>query len=310
MRHGDSGPEVQQLQLGLLKAGYKLPKYGADGDFGGETTRALLAVAMVSRLTWDPDTEVPEPLLDLFGVGVVDDSPPVGQSSSIIDLEGVKLYDLRHKQTNPHPKGKTGKDGRTVVRLASAIDSLMLHQAGIPFGVGDGWEDEFETVEEALAHRGLDVACHAIAFRPGFLVLPADPLWYISHGNGVNSRSFGLETDGLFPGLVGGKTPGGKPETNITPELVHAVRMGVKLLFFTGRNLGCQIKIIWGHRQTDSWKRADPGEELWCKVVLEYAVPVLGLETRPHETFRHHKGRSRDGLPIPLRWDPAGSGKY
>lgn len=40
---GDTGSEVKQLQENLIELGYKLPKYGADGDFGNETLAALKA---------------------------------------------------------------------------------------------------------------------------------------------------------------------------------------------------------------------------------------------------------------------------
>jgi peptidoglycan hydrolase-like protein with peptidoglycan-binding domain len=39
---GSEGTEVKQLQENLIKLGYKLPKYGADGDFGDETLQAVL----------------------------------------------------------------------------------------------------------------------------------------------------------------------------------------------------------------------------------------------------------------------------
>jgi hypothetical protein len=38
---GCKGADVAELQNDLLKLGYKLPKYGADGDFGGETENAV-----------------------------------------------------------------------------------------------------------------------------------------------------------------------------------------------------------------------------------------------------------------------------
>src|SRR5690606_24633471 len=41
LRLGDSGPAVKKLQEDLLKAGEKLPKYGADGHFGEETLAAV-----------------------------------------------------------------------------------------------------------------------------------------------------------------------------------------------------------------------------------------------------------------------------
>jgi len=41
LRRGDKGKYVKQLQQLLLDRGYKLPKYGADGDFGAETEAAV-----------------------------------------------------------------------------------------------------------------------------------------------------------------------------------------------------------------------------------------------------------------------------
>jgi peptidoglycan hydrolase-like protein with peptidoglycan-binding domain len=39
---GSKGTEVKQLQENLIKLGYKLPKWGADGSFGEETLEAVL----------------------------------------------------------------------------------------------------------------------------------------------------------------------------------------------------------------------------------------------------------------------------
>ena len=41
LKKGCEGPDVQELQEDLMKLGYKLPKYGADGDFGSETEKAV-----------------------------------------------------------------------------------------------------------------------------------------------------------------------------------------------------------------------------------------------------------------------------
>lgn len=38
---GDTGKRVRDLQSALIKAGYKLPRYGVDGDFGAETEAAV-----------------------------------------------------------------------------------------------------------------------------------------------------------------------------------------------------------------------------------------------------------------------------
>ena len=41
LKYGDEGEDVRELQEDLIKLGYDLPAYGADGDFGGETERAV-----------------------------------------------------------------------------------------------------------------------------------------------------------------------------------------------------------------------------------------------------------------------------
>lgn len=43
LRKGDSGEEVKGLQATLQYAGFDLPIYGVDGDYGVETAKALLA---------------------------------------------------------------------------------------------------------------------------------------------------------------------------------------------------------------------------------------------------------------------------
>ena len=41
LRKGDKGDDVKWVQEALIKKGYRLPKYGADGDFGVETLKAV-----------------------------------------------------------------------------------------------------------------------------------------------------------------------------------------------------------------------------------------------------------------------------
>lgn len=310
VRFGDRGPEVQALQQALLSRGYPLPRYGADGDFGRETSVAVERFCAAESITWRLHDDVPPELLDALGLLLGDDTvddlgDPFVPEQSPTDLGAVTLYDLRHEQSDPHPKSKVGADGRTFRRLPAAIDSIMLHQTGTGlFGPVQG-----QTGEIAVARRALGVACHAMAFQAGFVTRPVDPLWYVQHGNALNGRSLGLEVEGNYPGLRGRKVLHGEP-TELTEETVMAARAGVKLLVEEGRKRGCPIRYIYAHRQADSWRRADPGEELWRRVVLEYAVPDLKLETRPAEKFKHHKGRARDGYPVPKRWDPRGVGSY
>lgn len=51
LRVGSTGPAVKELQEDLLALGYKLPNYGADGDFGSETKKAVEAFQRDHDLT-------------------------------------------------------------------------------------------------------------------------------------------------------------------------------------------------------------------------------------------------------------------
>ena len=69
LRKGDKGDAVKYLQTLLLNLGYSLPKYGADGDYGNETLKAVKAFqkdwglkedGVVGEKTWERLTTAPE----------------------------------------------------------------------------------------------------------------------------------------------------------------------------------------------------------------------------------------------------------
>ena len=51
LRYGSTGEAVRELQEDLLALGYTLPAYGADGDFGSETEKAVKAFQTDAGLT-------------------------------------------------------------------------------------------------------------------------------------------------------------------------------------------------------------------------------------------------------------------
>ena len=98
---------MKQLQEHLLKLGYGLPKYGADGDFGSETEEAVRAFQKAEGLEVDgkygekshaalmdallADDEAPEPPAQPEGSGEGNDAEkPVG-SHVVIVSEGGKV---------------------------------------------------------------------------------------------------------------------------------------------------------------------------------------------------------------------------
>ncbi len=60
IRRGNSGSTVRRVQNQLIKKGFKLPKFGADGDFGSETESTVKAFQKKNKLQADgivgPDT--------------------------------------------------------------------------------------------------------------------------------------------------------------------------------------------------------------------------------------------------------------
>lgn len=299
MKYGDKGVDVENLQKVLIARGYELPTYGADGHLGDETWDALQRFSRDRGLTWQP--EVP---FDSLAELIKRPAPPVVVRPPDGDFEPkVPFIDLRHLQKDPHPKSKVFGN-RTVRRAVSAVTGVTLHQTAVKFSVTKAQIVSAGNDRQlALARRGLNVACHAMAFHDGFFVATAPLDWYIYHGNGFNAHDLGLEVDGLYPGLRGGRTWNGDPATVPTEQSIAAAREALRWLVETGRSMGMPIEFLHAHRQSSATRRSDPGQELWEALVLDYAVPVLGLKTRPAYVLG-------DGRPVPVEWDPNGVGKY
>lgn len=229
----------------------------------------------------------------------------------------IRFYDLRSEQKRKAPKTRV-RSGATIQRDPRDIDGVVIHQTATPFGVSKrqlrlaGGDREL-----ALARRALNVACHAMAFQGGFYVLANELTSYVYHGHALNARSLGLEIDGRYPGILDDpdtvpdeadkSTWGGDPMV-LAPQTIAAAREALRTLVEQGRRAGMPIRYVWAHRQSSPMRRSDPGEEIWRHVVLDYAVPELGLETQPGETWTEDDG---EGLPVPRDWDPsAGVGGY
>ena len=77
IRKGDKGPVVKYAQKLLLEKGYKLPKYGMDGDFGSETQAAVKAFqkdwgltqdGIIGKKTWEKLKTAPTTKLKTYRV--------------------------------------------------------------------------------------------------------------------------------------------------------------------------------------------------------------------------------------------------
>lgn len=194
------------------------------------------------------------------------------------ESEGKRLLavlDLTIEQPNPPkyrpPHHKISK-GRVVERAPGLVDGIVIHQTATPFGVTAAAIKASKGDATLAKHRrALGIAAHMTAFDTGTAVL-AHPLdWYVYHANSLNARSLGLEIEGRFPGLQGAKEL-------FTGKLEQAARDGLVYLVMRGRAAGMPLRWVWAHRQSSLTRADDPGEEIWRKLVLGFAVPELGLQ--------------------------------
>lgn len=218
----------------------------------------------------------------------------------------ITFLDLRSEQTDPFPSKKSSSGeiiatskivkGKTAVRSVDQITGIVLHQTACTFGPSN---------DPAKKHRrALNIPAHAVAFADGTFVCPADLRWYLYTSNGFNGTTLGLEVEGKYAGVEGNaKTCWGGDCTTPTDLTVETARAAIKWLYDEGRKLRMPLRVVYSHRQSNGQKPSDPGEALWKRVVLEYAVPVLGMSTAPIRTIG-------DGKPIPREWDSSSTARY
>ena len=211
------------------------------------------------------------------------------------------IVDMRHLQKpgGPDPKcGRLDKSGGLVLRDPATVTTLVLHQTAVRrFGVKRSdlaAENGNET--RARWRRAIGVHAHVTAFTDG-AVVPAYPLRaFVWHGNGSNASSVGLEVEGLYNGLPGGK--------NDEPDelTIATAREAVAWIVAEAAREGMAIGRLVAHRQYSPSRQADPGWMLWRDVAL-WAERHLGMTL--DSAFAEKGGR-----PIPSAWDPRSKESY
>lgn len=215
-----------------------------------------------------------------------------------------RILDLTKEQPNPPvytPAKHSIAKGKVVRRDPKEVDGIVIHQTAVNFGASAAAIRAANGDKTLAIHRrALGVAAHMTAFKTGVAVL-ANPLdWYVYNANKLNRRILGLEIEGAYPGLLKAATGA---HSSFDGEILEAAKAGLKYLVDEGRARGMPIQFLWAHRQSNLERRGDPGEEIWRKLVLEYAVPVLGLTTRLTDVIE-------EGRPVPKDWDPNGEGRF
>lgn len=278
-------------------------------------TRDQLEAAIVGELE-----ERPKPPTELAHyvsfAGAVADRLRLGADAPELPAERPRFFDFRLEQDYRYPGGarKVRRRGGQVVRRdPSRVTGIVLHQTAVEYGLTRRQVEAASGDQDlAMARRGLEVACHAIAFRRGVFVATHPLEVHVNHGNGLNATTLGLEVDGRYAGLEDDPETAAREDlrttwrgapTKLDERTVETARAALRWLVEEGRREGMPITKIWAHRQSSATRRSDPGEALWRALVVDYAVPELGLTTAPELTVG-------DGRAIPREWDPAGTVAY
>lgn len=268
LTRGDTGDAVRGLQEQLLALGYALPRWGADGDLGDETLRALAGFLCDHGNGYTDDDLSTASDVELALVKRVYDA-----SAWPIPVPGVTFYDLRREADRKHDRGP---------RPWSKITGITLHQTACDFG-------------RERASRWSTLQAHVGVSREGWVNWVHDLERVVWHGHGFNDATVGLELEGLYAGIAGNPDGSATPETP-TPELVKAAQETIRWVFATVTRHGGHLRYLYAHRQSKGSRRADPGQELWQAVALPM-MAELGLEDGG---LGYCRG---SGRPIPEAWD-------
>jgi len=175
---------VQEIQNALLKLGYKLPRFGADGQMGDETKQAVIAFQNSAGLIPDgkPGPQTQEALRRALSPAAVaapepDKSAINGPLTATMNVPAVTLLDT-----------------------SRPIDELIWHCTATP----EGRDYTVDDIRSWHKQRGWsDIGYHYVVYRDGTIAL-GRPIGQIgSHVAGHNTGTVGCA-------YVGGLSADGK----------------------------------------------------------------------------------------------------
>ena len=305
---GESGGHVKAYQVALETLGHDLPRYGADGDAGGETFSVTEEFTKRHGLEFDDlDDEIPARVVELVHEYA---APPTGTTGT--DWPGLWLHDFRDIRTD--------RIGRK--RRWSDVTGITFHQTACCF-LSDLDPDEAK-LKRALA-RVAKVRAHFVGLRCGDFAYNAPLDRRMSHGHAFNRHDVGIEIDGYYGGVHDDLATFWRPKSRPnrkpmvpTPVQVENARAVCRYIVETVAANGGEVLYIHAHRQTHRGKPSDPGELIWRDVAL-WCKAELGLtDEGPDYYVPHHSHKKRGGLsskagpgrPIPKQWDPDNTWDY
>ncbi|CAI2500999.1 N-acetylmuramoyl-L-alanine amidase [Serratia plymuthica] len=285
LNKGSQDPYITIAQQQLIRLGYGLPRFGADGVLGDETLSAYGAF-LISQGLRAPTDDRPKSITP-SGVAALD----MAFAALTNDDVGTNIIDER--ANHPH----SGRSVSMPYRPWSKITAVVLHQTATKIG------EKVASWHSVPIHIGIT--------RAGKII----QLYYLTevcnHANGLNRRSVGIEIDGWYAGIEGKPETLWQPKNQPTPRLpmnlpieqAVAAKAAVQWIVNTVKANGGKVTHIHPHRQSSKDRRSDPGSLIWQHVGL-WAQNTLGLSDGGASFIEG------DGLTIPEAWDARYTGNH
>ena len=275
------GPAVRRLQELLLELGYDVGPYGADGAFGEDTLRAVMAWQGSSPGLTSPRRPtgvVDDKVWDALEQQVSASCPP-RNSFDIIDT------------TRDHDHPRLYRAARSP-RPWAQITGVTLHQTACILADRPG--------------RWGTLNAHVGVFQDGAIIVVNKLTDFIWHAQGLSHTTIGVEFNGNFPGVAFDRRtwwPPGGPMCELTPGQLAAIPRLFEYLKAEFEAHGSTWKHVHAHRQASKDRRADPGQEIWREVAIPWIEALGASDGGPDYTYG-------TGRPIPHEWNPAYPSRY
>ena len=286
LEYGDRGAGVKRWQEMLLRAGYKLPKWGADGGWGDETQAATLqAQRDLTQLAYYEgaiDAKVGDLTLAAMRAHLDANAPAHKADAHLSIVEGVEIHDYRGHFRQPS-NAKPGFGDRW-----PKLRGVVLHRTACRMGERPGRYEDMNA-HIAVTLKGRIILCH-----------PWD--LHIWHGHRPSLWAIGIELDGNPEGFPGYHwKPGGGPDP-VTDAQVKACGVLLNLIRHEFAAHDRELEYIYAHRQSSDQRECDPGWEAWQKVAMPW-LAATGATSGDNNGVGGTTFGS--GFCIPKQWDPA-----
>lgn len=249
---GSRGPWVKAIQELLLSIDpLCLPKFGVDGDYGGECIGAVDRLLGAGGSLLDHDDQ--QHLLDLRPQGVLLPSKYVDNRKTANVLQRKNL------------------------RSVKDVNEIVWHQTDVPMG--------------ERASRYVDSSAHFFVTAGGQIIQLHDIEWLTYHAHALNTCSIGIEIEGAFLGIEGDPktwasyhTKVGRKPSILTQAAIDAACRLARYIRDLLLIRGGELKRYYTHRQGSDMRDRDPGSAIYQLIVLvsalELSIDVPFLEVR------------------------------